>query len=355
MSRASILEGEVSAGGGGSGSGRNSPSPSVYSYHSSVDGNVMLRDVHGRMFNNTSDHYMLPADVAEHGRLDLQHEMLKKKRGGLFYAPQAVRKALASREGSQPSILDVGSGSGSWVIEMGKLFPHVEVVGLDLVPANLTSTPPPNCRFECDDANLGLMHYKGCFDVVHASCIAQGITNYRKFMDEVAQILRPGGVYLTIAGDMHIHDENHNALPLINEGEPGFTYTLRLVHAIRDAMRILTEFEARGPGIDAYPKIYGWLQEQGNLWESIGQKILYIPLGPWEDDMSAKDKYVSELMRQDFFRMIQSVRPMLLSYGWFDETVDKWSTGAHEEIKLMRNKYYIRWFFTWAIKPGQTT
>ncbi|KAG9048508.1 hypothetical protein FS837_012698 [Tulasnella sp. UAMH 9824] len=334
MSRASIVEREESTNGGES--GRDSPSPSVYSYHSSIDGKVMLRDIHGRMFNNTSDHYMLPADVAEHGRLDLQHEMLKKMRGGLFYAPKAVKRALEPREGSQPSILDVGSGSGSWVIEMGKLFPHVEVVGLDLVPANLSSTPSPNCRFECDDANLGLLHYRESFDIVHASCVALGITNYREFMDEAVQILRPGGVHLTVEGDMHIHDENHNALPLINEGEPGFTYTLRLVHAIRDAMR------ARGPGIDAYPKIYDWLKEQGDVWETIGQKVRYIPLGPWEDNMSAKDKYVSELMRQDFFRMIQSVRPMLLSYGWFDETVDKWSAGAHEEIKLMRNKYYIR-------------
>ncbi|KAG8940678.1 hypothetical protein FRC04_005090 [Tulasnella sp. 424] len=291
---------------------------------------------------------MLPADIAEHGRLDLQHEMLKRKRGGLFYAPQAVRKALASREGPQPSILDVGSGSGSWVIDMGRLFPHVEVVGLDLAPANLSSTPPPNCRFECDDANLGLLHYKGCFDIVHASCVAQGITDYRKFMDEVVEILRPGGVFLTVAGDMQIHDENHNMLPLINEGEPGFTYTLRFVHAIRDAMR------ARGPGVEAYPKIYGWLQEQGNVWESVGQKIIYIPIGPWEDEMSSKDKYISELMRQDFFRMIQSAKPMLLAYGWFNETVDKWSAGTHEEIKTMRNKYYIRWLFTWSVKPGQT-
>ncbi|KIO29851.1 hypothetical protein M407DRAFT_21104 [Tulasnella calospora MUT 4182] len=333
---------------GDSGSGRNSPSLSVYSYHSSVDGSAMLRNIHGRTFNNSSDNYMLPADVAEHGRLDLQHEMLWKKRGGLFYAPQAVRRALAPREGSRPSILDVGSGSGSWVIEMGRQFPHAEVVGLDLAPANLSSAPPSNCRFECDDANLGLLHYKGCFDVVHASCVTLGITNYRKFMDEVVEILRPSGVFLTVAGDMQIHDENHNLLPLIDEGEPGFTYTLRLIHAILDAMR------AKGPGIDAYPKIYSWLQDQGNAWEDIGQKIVYIPIGPWEDGMSSKDKQISELMRQDFLRLIQSVRPLLLSYGWFEETVDKWSAGAQEETKILKNKYYIRWFFTWAIKPGQT-
>lgn len=84
-------------------------------------------------------HYLLPADVAEHDRLDLQHEMLNKVRDGLFYPSQVVRRVLAPREGSQPSVLDVGSGSGSWAIDMGKQFPHVEIVGLDLAPVNLSS------------------------------------------------------------------------------------------------------------------------------------------------------------------------------------------------------------------------
>ncbi|KAG8922926.1 hypothetical protein FRC00_006849, partial [Tulasnella sp. 408] len=132
----------------------------------------------------------------------------------------------------------------------------------------------------------------------------------------------------------------------------GFTYTVRLFYAILEAMR------ARGPGIDTYPKIYGWLQDQGNVWENVGQKLVYIPLGSWDDDggslcmnrntpdayhlMSAKDKKIAELMGQDIISLIPSVRPMLLSYGWFDETVDKWSTGAQEEIKSLKNKFYIR-------------
>lgn len=56
--------------------------------------------------------------------------------------------------------------------------------------------------------------------MVHASCVTLGITDCRKFMDEVVEILRPGGVFLTLAGNMQIYDENHSLLSLINEGEP---------------------------------------------------------------------------------------------------------------------------------------
>lgn len=79
------------------------------------------------------------ADPPEHCRLDLQHEMLKKKMNGLFLRPDAVHRALAPKQTEIPSILDVGAGSGCWALDVGKLFPHADVVGIDLAPANLKS------------------------------------------------------------------------------------------------------------------------------------------------------------------------------------------------------------------------
>ncbi|KAG9050551.1 hypothetical protein FS837_004408 [Tulasnella sp. UAMH 9824] len=104
--------------------------PSLYSYRSSVDGDILLKDLYGRVVNSTS----------QHSRLDMQHEMLKKIRNGLFFAAEDVRRALAPREDveSQPAVLDIGSGSGSWMVDMAKMFPHAEIVGVDLVPANLS-------------------------------------------------------------------------------------------------------------------------------------------------------------------------------------------------------------------------
>ncbi|KAG8913494.1 hypothetical protein FRC00_002291 [Tulasnella sp. 408] len=120
--------------------------PSLYSYRSSVDGDILLKDLYGRVVNSTSQAYLLPGqtlettDIMEHSRLDMQHEILKKMRNGLFFAADDVQRALAPREESesQPAVLDIGSGSGLWMIDMAKMFPHVEIVGIDLAPANLS-------------------------------------------------------------------------------------------------------------------------------------------------------------------------------------------------------------------------
>lgn len=160
--------------------------------------------------------------------------MLKIKLGGLFLQPRAVQQALAPRNGPPPAVLDVGSGSGSWVLDMGGMFPHAEVVGLDLAPANLPRygislgviwrlvdrfmvrlniasghrEPTPNCRFECDDVNFGLSHYKNSFDVVHARCVESGIADYPHFLKDVQQVLRPGGVFLAVFGSSKMLGEN---------------------------------------------------------------------------------------------------------------------------------------------------
>ncbi|KAG8906438.1 hypothetical protein FRC01_008020 [Tulasnella sp. 417] len=64
------------------------------------------------------------------------------------------------------------------------------------------------------------MHYKNCFDVIHISCVTPGIENYRKLMDEVAECLKTGGVYLTVEGDMNLHDEKGDLVPELSEGDP---------------------------------------------------------------------------------------------------------------------------------------
>src|SRR5262245_38739441 len=58
--------------------------------------------------------YTLPHDVEEVNRLDFQHYMLRYAFQGIYAAPL-----------KQPrDILDVGTGTGRWALEMAQYFPY---------------------------------------------------------------------------------------------------------------------------------------------------------------------------------------------------------------------------------------
>ncbi|KAG9019225.1 hypothetical protein FRB90_005056 [Tulasnella sp. 427] len=312
-----------------------SPTSSVYSYESSIDHERMLHEIHGRSFNNTSDYYMLPADPAEHCRLDLQHEMLKQTMG-LFLRLDIAEGILAPRQTGIPAVLDVGFGSGAWTVDTARLFPHAEVVGIDLAPANLTCQPPPNCTFECDDVNLGLGRYHSSFDVINARAIASGIADYPSFLEDSIQTLRPGGMFQSIECDLQLFDEQLFPITAEYEDQSGFCWTQRLCVAAREAMG------RRGSGIHAGPHIHRWMKGMDDVWAETEENVVYIPIGPWTNDHTERGRYIAELMCEDFFQFMNSVRPLLLTAGYFEETIDMWTNRIHTELNGLHQRLYIR-------------
>lgn len=125
--------------------------------------------------NGDGNSYALPHDDREYSRLDVQHEANKVTFEGLY--PQACRdkvlEVLDVPSGETRHILDLGSGSGAWCIDMALEFPHAEVLGIDLEPRQIRE-PPPNCKFPRYDINQGLSQYHGAYDLVHCRFAGQG-------------------------------------------------------------------------------------------------------------------------------------------------------------------------------------
>ncbi|KAF8245519.1 S-adenosyl-L-methionine-dependent methyltransferase [Wilcoxina mikolae CBS 423.85] len=85
---------------------------------------------------------LMPTDEKEQDRLDLHHEiMLAMLDGKLHLAP--VKEPQR--------ILDIGTGTGIWAIDMADAHPAAEVIATDLSPIQ-HAWIPPNCKFEVDDA-----------------------------------------------------------------------------------------------------------------------------------------------------------------------------------------------------------
>ena len=90
---------------------------------------------------------------------------------------------------------------------------------------------PPNCRFEIDDVNLGLTHFKGQFDVIHARLIGSGLKDFRKTMQDVEKCLKPGGIVLWVDGDYDVYAaDQHVYMPFATAEDGSGSWFQRIVY-----------------------------------------------------------------------------------------------------------------------------
>lgn len=137
--------------------------------------------------------YILPKDVMEGERLDLQHHLFRYVLQSDFVAPL--------QEEEIANILDVGSGTGIWGEEMALEFPRARVVNLDLEAAaktvradNLTE-PPPNWHFVQGNVLQSLPFPDDLFDFTHQRMLVAAIPTsaWPAVVGELIRVTRPGG------------------------------------------------------------------------------------------------------------------------------------------------------------------
>lgn len=135
------------------------------------------------------DKNLQPTDETEQDRLDLHHEIFLILLGGRLH--------LAPIGKTPQRILDVGTGTGIWAIEMADKYPNAMVFGLDLSPIQ-PKWVPPNCRFEVDDAERDWTHELDYFDFIHIRNLAQAISDWPKLLSQAYECTAPGG-YIELA------------------------------------------------------------------------------------------------------------------------------------------------------------
>jgi SAM-dependent methyltransferase len=127
---------------------------------------------------------LLPNDDREQDRLDLSHHIFKLILNGELY-----RSPVDEPE----NVLDVGTGTGVWAIDLAEQSPGSEVIGTDLSPIQ-PSWLPSNCRFEVDDAESEWLYgQRGIFDFIHGRAISGSIGDWPKLIAQAYDHLRPGG------------------------------------------------------------------------------------------------------------------------------------------------------------------
>jgi SAM-dependent methyltransferase len=145
-----------------------------------------FRERYGRTYHAFSAHrdYLLPNDESEKDRLDMQfhaiHEILEK----YFFAPVVD---------NPQDIIDIGTGTGTWAIDVAELYPSATVTGTDLSPIQ-PSWVPPNVTFELHDCLQYPWGFSRQFDLIHTQLLnGFAIKFWHEFFDECFRNLNPGG------------------------------------------------------------------------------------------------------------------------------------------------------------------
>ncbi|KAG9004648.1 hypothetical protein FRB94_002188 [Tulasnella sp. JGI-2019a] len=300
------------------------------------------REAYGRTYSILNESYILPVDGTEHRRLDGQHELIRLRHEGLYPRVDDVRRVLAPRPGYTAKVLDIGTGSGIWAVEMAYEFPHVQVLGIDIVQPEPSTPPPPNCQFKLHDANRGFDELDMSFDFVNIRCAHHGITSQTDLMSSIAKILRPGGLFLSLEGSPNVFDEVSGLITAEHEEEPGFSWTAKLLSTF------LQVCLRRNPSSADVPDMPTWLKKM-DCWEEVGGGRVRFPIGPWERD--EREKEVGKMMQDGTIEFINlGVRPTMESGGYSSDIVDDWIKNAFKEINEQHRHLYFEWPCAWAIK-----
>ena len=130
--------------------------------------------------------YLLPKDALEDERLRFQHYALHHAFGNHYLAPISP---------DTRTMLDVGSGTGIWAMDMAQQFPHAHILGVDIALTSLPQTLPGTCLFVQADILQGLPFPSHQFDFTHQRLLVGAIPAPRwpEVVRELVRVTRPHG------------------------------------------------------------------------------------------------------------------------------------------------------------------
>jgi len=249
------------------------------------------------------------------------------------YTPPMAEVLADDTPGEIKAVVDLGCGSGSWILDVARDFPHCNTVAVDLVPMQVLDMPP-NCRSEVDDINLGLQHFYGDFNVVHARLISSGIRDFVGLVDQIAQTLRVRGLLELMEFDFRVYGKDRRAY-LDNNTAP---CVARWMNHCHDAV------QRSGGAPDAANHLHRWVSEHA-AFEDVVYREFWFPTSPFlkgKDPESARLNRIGHLFREDILMFLQSGRPLLLGNGIPEAEVDELEENARNELMEARVPTYIR-------------
>ncbi|KIV76978.1 hypothetical protein PV11_08821 [Exophiala sideris] len=282
----------------------------------------------GRTYHAFKDgKYWGSNDEAANEHLDIGHNLYTKTLGGrLFLSPIT----------SEPTqILDLGTGTGAWAIDVADAFPTAIVTGTDLSPIQ-PSWVPPNLRFEIDDMESEWTFPHSSFDLIHIRGLHGTITDWPNLYAQCLRALKPGG-YIEQAEYSAQFASDDNTIPE-NGGIAAWNQVGPECH--RKLNRELQVLESmRQHMLDA------------GFEDPIEHRFKW-PIGPWAKNPQLKDlghwvrAHIETGLENWTLRLLTSV------LGWSADEVRILCANVRREIRDPKVHAIHRMNVVYARKPG---
>ncbi|KAJ5341794.1 hypothetical protein N7541_010918 [Penicillium brevicompactum] len=289
----------------------------------------------GRRYQTVREgEYWCPCDEQQFESLLASHLLCvvldSKNENPLFHAPVREPK----------EILDIGTGRGSWAVDVADMFPETTVRGVDLFPPPIDWLPP-NCIMEVDDI-LKEWTWRKSFDLIHLRQMVGAFTpkEWDSVFEQCYKNLKPGGWIEQLEVDPHI---------ICTDGTlPANSSAVQFAEAIISAAK-----QANQP-IDTVDTMRGRMSKLGFI--DIHEKKYNWPMGPWP-----RDPLLKEAGRLHYHQWMHGMEGWAMYYltkwgtpsPWSPDEVQVLVAKARKELKDGRAHMWQYAKRVWARKPTE--
>ncbi|KAK5995344.1 Methyltransferase pytC [Cladobotryum mycophilum] len=275
--------------------------------------------------------YTLPNDSEEQERLDLQHHIWRLLLGGrLFTAPLPLPK-----DSPELRILDLGTGTGIWAMDMADEYPSSTIYGVDLSPIQ-PDWVPNNCKFYVDDYEDQWTYSEDeKFDFIHGRALLGSSSNWPRFYSQAMKHLKPGGWIEIQEYDAWIFSDDDSC-----DRAP---WTTEWCKRLEEASKVYGKLN----NIARFHK--QWFIDAG--FEDVEERVYRVPIGPW-----AKDPTLKELGKFEYLQMQMAVDSHSLALltrvlNWSSDQAKVLMEGVKREFRDRDLRFITSYRFITGRKP----
>ncbi|OQD74197.1 hypothetical protein PENDEC_c012G06184 [Penicillium decumbens] len=290
---------------------------------------------HGRRYHRYHEGaYPYPNDEQELDRLDMQHHMFK----------MLMKERLYNVPLDDPKeILDIGTGSGIWPIEMAPLFPDAAITGTDLSPVQPTEVPE-NVHFLVDDATeddwlWGQDH----FDFIHIGNMSGSLPSFKRLLRQSFNHLKAGAYIECQEMDPKPKCDDDTMPPPNPDG-----YSKYALHDWFDLnMRSSQELEP-SRNFRVAPRIQRWMKEVGFV--DVEQQVFKVPTNTWPTDEHLKT--IGKWSESNWLEALSgwSYKPFL-ALGWSKAEIEVFLVDVRKAIQDKNVHAYTDFYVVTGRKP----